>query len=328
MPLTDAPATLTVLDPGFSCVLVDAGRPGLRALGVSPGGPADRMAFTLGNLLVGNPPNAAALEIALAGPTLRASASLACVLSGAPFQVRTNRRSLAANVTFTLEPEETLHVAIPGQGVRAYLCVGGGLHPPGGQRHAGPQPLRAGDSLACRAARIHGRRLPQPPDDPRCRHLAGAAGPVPLRVLDGPQAAWFPPGVMLADGPGRCVWTVTPDSNRMGLRLDGPPLPAPGREMISEPVCAGAVQVTRDGRAILLGVDCQTIGGYPKPAQVIAADLDLVGQLRPGDRVAFHRVGLAEAATLYRRRQTWLARTAARLAEAELFAFGHAQDPR
>src|SRR5262249_61631977 len=99
---------------------------------------------------------------------------------------------------------------------------------------------------------------------------------------------------------------VTPASNRMGLRLRGAPLSLPQRELVSEPVCPGTVQVTRDGQCIILGVDGQTFGGYPKIAQVISADLDLLGQLRPGDRVRMQRVTLGEAEEGYRQRQAVL----------------------
>src|SRR5207248_11220518 len=99
------------------------------------------------------------------------------------------------------------------------------------------------------------------------------------------------PGDVLA---GR-AFRVTAAGNRMGLRLQGEALPVPAREMVSEPVCPGSVQVTRDGQCIVLGVDGQTIGGYPKVAQVIGADLDKLGQLRPGERIDFERVTLEEA---------------------------------
>src|SRR5207247_11457919 len=107
--------------------------------------------------------------------------------------------------------------------------------------------------------------------------------------LEGPQAAWFH-----ADDFYDQQFTVTPASNRMGLRLQGEPLPFPTRELVSEPVCPGAVQVTRDGQCIVLGVDGQTIGGYPKIAQVINADLDKLGQLRQGERIRLLRVYMEE----------------------------------
>src|SRR5262249_51448211 len=114
-------------------------------------------------------------------------------------------------------------------------------------------------------------------------------------------------------------WTVTPESNRMGLRLHGEPLTMPARELVSEPVCPGAVQVTSNGQCILLGVDGQTIGGYPKIAQVISTDLDKLGQLRPADPVVFQRVSLDEAESLYRKKQAELKEWLVRLQTAETF---------
>ena len=98
----------------------------------------------------------------------------------------------------------------------------------------------------------------------------------------------------------------------MGLRLEGKPNDYPERELLSEPVCPGTVQVTRKGQCIILGMDAQTIGGYPKIAQVISADLDKLGQLRSGDRIDFQQVSLQEAGTRYRQKQAemmeWLDR--------------------
>jgi antagonist of KipI len=116
-----------------------------------------------------------------------------------------------------------------------------------------------------------------------------------------------------ADGSPAPLFTVGPASDRMGLRLFGEPLNWPDRELVSEPVCPGSVQVTRDGQCIILGVDGQTIGGYPKIAQVISADLDRLGQLRPGDRVFFVRVRLKRAEELYCKKRAELNEWVARL---------------
>ena len=140
------------------------------------------------------------------------------------------------------------------------------------------------------------------------------AEPRLLRFLPGAQEAWFPRDCF----DGWCL-PVTPASDRMGLRLRGEPLPLPGREMVSEPACPGTVQVTHDGQCIVLGVDGQTIGGYPKIAQVVSADLDKLGQLRPGDLVTFRRVSVAEAESLYRRKRAELHDWLLRLRVAEDF---------
>ena len=110
------------------------------------------------------------------------------------------------------------------------------------------------------------------------------------------------------------TFAVTPASNRMGLRLRGEPLQRKPGEFVSEPVGPGAVQVVNDGQCIILGVDGQTIGGYPKVAHVIAADLDRLGQLRPGQAVRFERVSVAEAEAAYQERhhrlREWITRLA------------------
>jgi antagonist of KipI len=306
--------SLRILEPGLHTLVVDFGRPGWRSLGVPVGGAADRAALALGNALVGNPPDAAALEITLAGPTLETTAELGGVVYGAPFTLSIDRQELTAGTTFTLGAGERLHIGGTREGARAYLCVRGGLDVPVilGSR-SGLTPLAAGAELLCPAGAIGPRylQLPCRPRWPRDALPEYLGGWQRLRVLPGPQAEWFPPRGFyepvddeVPTLPPR--FTVSPASNRMGLRLQGGPLPTPDRELVSEPVCPGSVQVTRDGQCIVLGVDGQTIGGYPKIAQVISADLDLVGQLRPGDRVCFVRVGLAEAEEIFRRHQAKL----------------------
>jgi len=282
---------LHVLKPGLATRVVDFGRPGTRHLGVPVGGAADRASLTLGNALVGNPPDTAALEISLAGPTLRADAELACVVFGAPFTLFSEKKKLTAGTTFTLQPGEELHIGGTPQGMRAYLCVRGGLQTSMilGSR-AGLDVVKAGDVLPCLPGRIPARKLGP-------EHAWRAPGPE-LHVLPGLQADWFQDSEFYGQ-----VFTVTPASNRMGLRLQGKPLTLPPRELVSEPVAPGAVQVTNDGQCILLGVDGQTIGGYPKIAHVIAADLDAVGQLRPGDKVRFVKVEMVEAVRRFRERE-------------------------
>jgi allophanate hydrolase subunit 2 len=133
-----------------------------------------------------------------------------------------------------------------------------------------------------------------------------------LRVLDGPQRDWFPDDTFFT----RC-YVVSPASNRMGVRLTGAPLARKPGELVSEAVAPGAVQVTNDGLPIVLGVDGQTIGGYPKVAHVIRADLDSLAQLRPGDRVRFVRTSPDEADAAARARAAFLNAWLTRLRIAE-----------
>jgi antagonist of KipI len=299
--------TLRVLEPGLSTWLVDYGRPSSRSLGVPVGGAADRFSLALGNALVGNPPNSSALEMTLAGPTLQADCDLACVVYGAPFDLICAGQDIPTGHTFTLHSGEILRIAGTRQGVRAYLCVRGGFRVKAimGSR-SGFQALSAGIELPCTAGVISARFVLPPP--------GWNQEPKTLRALPGPQADWFPEDGLL----GR-DFTVTPDSNRMGLRLHAEPLPMPARELVSEPVCPGTVQVTSNGQCIVLGVEGQTIGGYPKIAQVISADVDKLGQLRPDDRIRFQLVSGQGAVRLYRQKQQELGEWLTRLGVAEVF---------
>jgi antagonist of KipI len=299
--------SLRVLEPGLQTLVVDHGRPATRSLGVPVGGAADRFSLALGNGLVGNPPNAPALEIALAGPTLQSDCDLACVLYGAPFDLAHGKGALRAGTTFMLAAEDALHIGSTRAGVRAYLCVQGGIRlPPILGSCSALQPLAVGDVLPCTPGAISSRFVVLSPE--------WNAEPRTLRALPGPQADWFRADVFF-----NREYTVTAESSRMGLRLQGEPLPVPGRELVSEPVCPGAVQVTGNGQCIILGVDGQTIGGYPKIAQVVSADIDKLAQLRADDRIRFQQIGREEAIALYRKKQAELNDWLTRLHVAEVF---------
>jgi len=174
-------------------------------------------------------------------------------------------------------------------GVRAYICIRGGIdvEPTLGSRShdlltgLGPPPLRDGDVLP---VGVEPSRRPEP--------AGGATAPLPvepvLRVLPGPRDDWFPPAAF--EALTKVAWRVGTASNRVGVRLEGPPLGRLERgELLSEGVVTGAIQVTPSGQPILLGPDHPTTGGYPVIAVVSAADLALAGQLAPGSSVRFDR---------------------------------------
>ncbi len=297
--------SLHVVDAGLYSLLVGSGRRTCRHLGVPVGGAADRLAHTLGNALVGNAADAAALEVTLAGPTVEARQTTACVVFGAPFDCNINGTGIAAGTTFTLQPGDRLRIGGTRQGCRGYLCIAGGFQAPeilGSQSTL--EPLQSGDELRCRPSRTQSRFLPF------CQVLPES--PVTLRVFDGPQHDWFTDTSFFTQ-----TYEVAAASNRMGLRLNGRPLVRRLGELVSEAVAPGAVQVTNDGLPVALGVDGQTIGGYPKIAHVVRADLDQLGQLRPGHFVRFVRVSVAEAEAAAQLRAEFLAHwlTSIRIAE-------------
>jgi len=314
--------SLLVREAGLQSLLVDFGRERSRSLGVPVGGAADRGALMLGNALVGNVPNAAALEVAFAGPTLEALHSTAGVIFGAPFQSTVNGNPISPGVTFTLAAGDVLRVGGTPTGVRAYLCVAGGFNVPEvlGSRSA-LEPLRAGDTLPCVMSRTEARGLPfcscsdagpLAPPSSSGKGAGGCRSQASLRVLDGPQRNWFSDNSFFTQ-----EYEVSAASNRMGLRLKGQPVARQAGELMSEAVVPGAVQVTNDGLPVVLGVEGQTIGGYPKVAHVIRADLDLLAQLRPGDHVQFIRVSPEEAESAACERAVFLHEWLTRLRIAE-----------
>lgn len=276
--------SLLVLDAGLDSRIVDLGRPRTRSLGVPAGGAADRRSFMLGNALIANRVEAAALEFALKGPRLRADADVGCVIFGAPFDVFRGDERIEVGHSFTLRAGDELRIGGTAIGARAYLCVCGGFDVPMVlASRSGLEVLQSSAALKCAPSQIRGRCCPEVKPQ-LCVEWT------PVTAIPGPQAAWFDENEFYDQ-----EFTVMAASNRMGLRLKGAPLTVPQREIVSEPVAPGAVQVTNDGQCIILGVDGQTIGGYAKIAHVIQASLDALGQLRPGAKIRFERVSLEEA---------------------------------
>lgn len=296
---------LNLLKNGPLDLLIDSSRPGLRDRGVGPGGPADRWSFSLANALAGNPPeaNAAALEFSLVGPTVRATASVAFAVSGSVLSARIHRpdgtnQQLAPWSSGTLEPGDTLALGPVTGSLRGYLAVHGGFDTP---RIAGSRqslaPLHANAFLPAKTSRLPFRHME-----------ANWALPAPqtaaLRVLPGPQwdlLGWpenLPPSA-----------TVDDRINRMGVRLRlNAPAPSPPTGLTSEPVCPGIIQAPSASEWIILGAGCQTLGGYAKVAQVIEADLDRLGRLRPGDPVLLQAIDLPQALEINREHRLSLAR--------------------
>lgn len=292
---------LVVVEPGLQTLIVDGGRPSTRNLGVPLGGAADRMSWMLANLLVTNPATMPALEFCLAGPILEVRSTITVALVGAPFEWFRNDARLAPNRSIQCVAGDRLRIGSTHRLARGYLAVAGGISAPMVlESQSSFDRLARGDVLTCGSATVKERAISWLADD--------QDGAVHLRALPGAQVDWFELDRFF--GPSI---EVTPTSNRMGIRLSGEPLRRPKRELVSEPVAPGAVQVVNDGQCIILGVDGQTIGGYPKVAHVIGADLDRVGQLRPGDRVVFELASLDEAEAAWSERHRQLAGWQARL---------------
>ncbi|MBP2364363.1 biotin-dependent carboxyltransferase family protein [Pseudonocardia parietis] len=284
---------LLVLRAGPQALVTDRGRPGNAHLGVPPSGALDRPAYELGNRLVGNDDGAAGLE--LLGGGLRARARGGCVVAvtGAPAPVAVDGRPAASHAALYVPDGATLQIGTPVGGLRVYLAVAGGLAVEAalGSRSTdllsglGPAPVADGTELPVGAR-------PGTPPEPGPVPVSVPAATVRLRVRLGPRDDWFTaPRSALAD-PG---WTVTPDGNRIGLRLDGPPPErhpdTRDRELPSEGMVTGAVQAPPDGPPVVFLADHPTTGGYPVIAVVEPADLPVLAQATPGTRVRFTVLG-------------------------------------
>lgn len=293
-------AVLEVLDPGLLLSVQDAGRPGMASEGVTRGGAADRHSLAVANALVGNPSDAAGVEATLLGPTVRALAPVTLGLGGTmAAAVLESGERVTPGSTVTLRAGDALSLE-PATGARGYLAVPGGIDVPivlgsrstalgGGFGGLEGRALRAGDRLASAEDRTippgHWPGMPSP-------GIVSSAHP--LHVLPGPHTAEL--GGDAIDALLATPWTVSPTTDRVGLRLDGDAIPdTPLADLASHGVVAGAIQVPPDRRPIVLFVDHQPTGGYPVIAVVISADLDRLGQLAPGAPVWFERTTHEEA---------------------------------
>jgi antagonist of KipI len=294
---------IQVQAPGLLTTVQDLGREGFGPIGVSPSGAADPISLRLGNRLVGNVESAAGLEMTLLGGTFLFSQGAILALTGSDFGATLDGATVALGTSFEVAPGQTLRLGSTRSGARAYLSVQGGIAVPPFLRSASThilsglggfsgRPLREGDLLHIGPAtelfrkRAIGPRLSE--------HLSSRKI---LRVTPGPQVDWFSESSLRLFY--EATYRVAEQSNRMGLRLEGALVsPHGSRQMITEGVSLGAVQVPLGGSPIILFVDQQTTGGYPKIANVISADLHRVGQLRPRDEIRFEQVTFEAARSL------------------------------
>jgi biotin-dependent carboxylase-like uncharacterized protein len=272
------------------------GRFGYAHLGISASGAADPLALRAGNLLVGNAENAVALEMTLTGGTFEFEEETTIALTGSDFSA-----DIPLWTPVTMRAGQALRLGGTKTGARCYLCVRGGIEWPktlgSASAHlltgVGGRQLRAGDVLTVggHAVRKPRQAVRNPPEWVR--------NPA-IRVTAGPQAEMF--HGELYQG----AYTVAEECNRMGIRLRGPAIPSPAGGMLTEGVALGAIQAPPDGQPIVLFVEHQTTGGYPKPANVISADFWRLGQLRPRDEVWFELVAIEHALRLLQEQERWL----------------------
>jgi antagonist of KipI len=283
---------LHVLKPGMLTTIQDCGRWGFQTRGVPVAGPMDPCSHRLANALVGNDPDAAALEVTLVGPELEFDDERVVAIAGAEFEIALDGRPVPHLAPFVVASGSHLRFTHRRRGTRAYLAISGGCAVPpvlgsrathvlsGMGGHSG-RALKSGDVVPLGdASPAHAaRRAAEPVVPLPDRHAR-------VRVLPGPQADYFAADAL--DALQSAPYAITQQSDRMAFRLDGPRLAhARGADIISDATPLGVLQVPASGQPILLMADRQTTGGYPKIATVIAADMSLAGQLGPGDSITF-----------------------------------------
>jgi antagonist of KipI len=297
-------SSLIVESPGLLTTVQDLGRPGFGPLGVSPSGAADPVALRLANLLIGNPPGTAALEMTLLGGTFVFPERAAIALTGADFAATMDEQAVEVWASAKVPAGAKIIFGPTRNFARCYLAIAGGVqvspflgsastHLLSGLGGHQGRALQKGDEL----------RIGEPPERFTKRRISQVALQAlkprkVLRVTEGPQAHLFSEEAKRDFF--RSIFRVSESSDRTGVRLQGhrPICNEPG-EMITEGVPLGAIQVTPSGEPIVLGVEQQTTGGYPKIANVIGVDLHRLGQLRPRVEVRFERTSQTVARSLW-----------------------------
>jgi KipI family sensor histidine kinase inhibitor len=305
---------LEFLRAGLLTTVQDRGRIGCQRFGVTVSGAMDEVALRVGNLLVGNEQNAAGLEISFLGPRIRLRADVTLALTGAEVDVDLDGQPAPWYEAFRARAGQVLDIRHCTRGMRAYLTVAGGIDVPVrlGSRSTSlaagfggfeGRPLRDGDVLSV------GRTIGQTARGFACgvpqRWRAAFGSPQIVRVVFGPQEGAFTEAGRrtLLDA----TYEISPSSDRMGYRLEGPAIEHAGpADIISDWIPLGGIQVPGNGKPIVLLADRQTTGGYTKIATVISPDIPTLVQLRPGEAVRFRAVTVGEAEAAARALETAL----------------------
>jgi len=300
-------AAFRIIQPGLLTTIQDLGRLNCQRYGVPQGGAMDRFAMQAANLLLGNRRDAPCLEVTMMGPVLEAVRDTWIAVCGADLNLMVDGAPMPSNSSFLLKEGRQFRFGRRVSGARAYVAIAGGINVPAVLDSASTylpakiggldgRAMRAGDVL-CRGDKM----LTEP-----CRTLRAALPAAPIdeaviRVVAGPHALRFSSDAVQKFYEG--IFTVTPNADRMGCRLDGPAVPVPKdllSGIVSEGIPCGTVQISPDGKPAILLADRPTIGGYAKLATVITADHSIVAQCAPGTKLRFALVTLDEAQSLAR----------------------------
>ncbi len=295
---------LKVIRAGILATVQDSGRTGRRKYGIPQSGAMDKQSMELANFLVGNDTSGPVLEIALQGLSLRAEEDTIVTLTGGEAEMYVNKSSTDMNCTVLLKAGDTLTVSDLKKGVYCYLGIAGkwrckeafgsmSTYLMAGFGGMDGRAIRKGDILETSGKTAFRQRTTPEVLIPKFPNK------LIIRILSGPEIAVLTHADALED----TLFSIHPSSNRMGIRLTGNQLENNMQEMLTSPVIPGTIQLPPNGEPIILMNDCQTSGGYPGIAKVIAADMDHLSQMRGGQQLKFRVVELEEARELYEFRE-------------------------
>ncbi len=292
---------LRIQNPGLFTTVQDLGRHGYRRNGLPAAGAMDRYALSVANLMIGNEVSAAGLECTLLGPSIAFEGVGIAAITGGDLGAQLNGQPLAPWTSFVVNDGDLLSFTAPISGCRAYLAIGGGLDLPevlggratyirGAVGGLKGRALQKGDLLSAGQTNPGWKWTGELPAEWR----RGYGPKATARVVLGPQDDYFTPETIAEFLSAE--FEVTKEADRMGYRLAGPKLThREKKEIVSDGVLPGAIQIPGHGQPIVLLADAQTAGGYPKIAAVIETDLAAFAQARPGDRIRFAEASLDDA---------------------------------
>jgi len=297
--------------PGPYSTVQDGGRYGYQRFGIPPTGALDHFAYSMANLLIGNPEGAAVVESTVVGPEIEILDEVDLAVTGADAAITLNNKSVSGWSSIRAKAGDILKLGPVKKGCRNYLAVSGGIDVPlvmgsrscyvgakiGGYKG---RILAKGDVLSRGAGTLleRSRRMPE-------KYIPRYETEMVLRAVPGPQDDFFDTGL---EDFFASEFLVSTNANRMGYRLEGPRIlykDGAAKSIISEPSLSGGVQIPPDGQAIILLVE-QTVGGYTKIATVISSDITRVAQALPGHKIRFEKTKLEKAYTIYQERQKHL----------------------
>ena len=296
----------TVINPGMLSLIQDSGRYGFLDAGITTGGPFDNYSASWANKLCNNEDSAACLEILVGGLILESNITTQIAITGAETPLQINDTKIEGWRTHNVVPGDRISMGYASSGCRSYLAISGGIQCPLifgsastvtrdglGGLHKDGRTLEQGDFLPCISNTVKAARSVAEKYRPQFNQNV-----TEIRMVMGYQYDQFETDQL--DNFFAAEYTISQQSNRMGYRLEGPQISHSNKQMLSEGICLGAIQLPPDGQPIILLCDRQTIGGYPKVGSVFSQDIAKLSQLMPGRKIRFKAIDIEQAQILLR----------------------------